>query len=188
MKRDSRKVAGAELPVSPGRIPDYSDLLRAREAFMRAYAGSRCRARRESLRALSGSPGRSDAYAADVRRNLRQALGEYAPAVVSAPVLVRSLQVHPPEHESLFLRRYRLRRAAHCGEDLHLTEILPNVKERLPLMILIGDALPRLEGSRRADPELPVRPGLAQEEVLALAPERAGLYFVVPPILGEHGN
>ena len=33
-----------------------------------------------------------------------------------------------------------------------------------------------------------VRPSLAQEEVLALAPERAGQYFVVPPILGEHGN
>ena len=33
-----------------------------------------------------------------------------------------------------------------------------------------------------------VRPGLSAEEVLALAPERAGLYFVVPPILGEHGN
>jgi len=33
-----------------------------------------------------------------------------------------------------------------------------------------------------------VRPGLAAEEVLALAPERAGPYFLVPPILGEHGN
>ena len=33
-----------------------------------------------------------------------------------------------------------------------------------------------------------VKPGLAAEEILALAPERAGPYFVVPPILGEHGN
>ena len=33
-----------------------------------------------------------------------------------------------------------------------------------------------------------VRPGLAAKEVLALAPERAGPYFLVPPILGEHGN
>ena len=33
-----------------------------------------------------------------------------------------------------------------------------------------------------------VKPGLAAEEILALAPERAGQYFVVPPILGEHGN
>jgi aspartyl-tRNA(Asn)/glutamyl-tRNA(Gln) amidotransferase subunit C len=33
-----------------------------------------------------------------------------------------------------------------------------------------------------------VRPGFAQEEILALAPERSGQYFVVPPILGEHGN
>lgn len=33
-----------------------------------------------------------------------------------------------------------------------------------------------------------VRPGLAADEILALAPERAGRYFVVPPILGEHGN
>ena len=33
-----------------------------------------------------------------------------------------------------------------------------------------------------------VKPGLGAEEILALAPERAGPYFVVPPILGEHGN
>ena len=33
-----------------------------------------------------------------------------------------------------------------------------------------------------------VRPGLAREEILDLAPQRAGDYFVVPPILGEHGN
>ena len=33
-----------------------------------------------------------------------------------------------------------------------------------------------------------VRPGLTSEEILALAPERAGQYFLVPPILGEHGN
>ena len=33
-----------------------------------------------------------------------------------------------------------------------------------------------------------VRPGLARDEILALAPQRAGDYFVVPPILGEHGN
>ena len=32
------------------------------------------------------------------------------------------------------------------------------------------------------------RPGLARDEILALAPQRAGDYFVVPPILGEHGN
>ena len=32
------------------------------------------------------------------------------------------------------------------------------------------------------------RPGLAADEVLALAPQRAGEYFLVPPILGEHGN
>ncbi len=33
-----------------------------------------------------------------------------------------------------------------------------------------------------------VLPSLAADEILALAPERAGQYFVVPPILGEHGN
>jgi aspartyl-tRNA(Asn)/glutamyl-tRNA(Gln) amidotransferase subunit C len=33
-----------------------------------------------------------------------------------------------------------------------------------------------------------VRPSLPSEEILAQAPERAGEYFVVPPILGEHGN
>ena len=33
-----------------------------------------------------------------------------------------------------------------------------------------------------------VRPSLAQDEILASAPERVGEYFVVPPILGEHGN
>jgi aspartyl-tRNA(Asn)/glutamyl-tRNA(Gln) amidotransferase subunit C len=32
------------------------------------------------------------------------------------------------------------------------------------------------------------QPSLAADEVLALAPERAGQYFVVPPILGEHGS
>ena len=29
---------------------------------------------------------------------------------------------------------------------------------------------------------------LARDEILGLAPQRAGDYFVVPPILGEHGN
>ena len=33
-----------------------------------------------------------------------------------------------------------------------------------------------------------VAPSLDADEILALAPERAGAYFVVPPILGEHGN
>ena len=33
-----------------------------------------------------------------------------------------------------------------------------------------------------------VRPSLEAEDILALAPERSGPYFVVPPILGEHGN
>ena len=33
-----------------------------------------------------------------------------------------------------------------------------------------------------------VTPSLDADEILALAPERAGAYFVVPPILGEHGN
>jgi len=33
-----------------------------------------------------------------------------------------------------------------------------------------------------------VRPSLPSEEVLAAAPKRLGEYFVVPPILGEHGN
>jgi aspartyl-tRNA(Asn)/glutamyl-tRNA(Gln) amidotransferase subunit C len=33
-----------------------------------------------------------------------------------------------------------------------------------------------------------VRPSLPAADVLALAPQRAGEYFVVPPILGEHGN
>jgi aspartyl-tRNA(Asn)/glutamyl-tRNA(Gln) amidotransferase subunit C len=32
------------------------------------------------------------------------------------------------------------------------------------------------------------RPSLEREEVLRLAPQRAGDYYVVPPILGEHGN
>ena len=31
-------------------------------------------------------------------------------------------------------------------------------------------------------------PSLERDEILALAPQRAGDYFVVPPILGEHGN
>ncbi len=33
-----------------------------------------------------------------------------------------------------------------------------------------------------------VRPSLPADEVLSLAPERNGPYFLVPPILGEHGN
>ena len=33
-----------------------------------------------------------------------------------------------------------------------------------------------------------VMPGLPAEEVLGVAPQRTGPYFVVPPILGEHGN
>ena len=33
-----------------------------------------------------------------------------------------------------------------------------------------------------------VRASLPRDEVLATAPERQGEYFVVPPILGEHGS
>ena len=33
-----------------------------------------------------------------------------------------------------------------------------------------------------------VRPSLPADDVLGLAPERSGPYFIVPPILGEHGN
>jgi aspartyl-tRNA(Asn)/glutamyl-tRNA(Gln) amidotransferase subunit C len=33
-----------------------------------------------------------------------------------------------------------------------------------------------------------VRPSLPVDEILAAAPERQGEYFVVPPILGEHGT
>ena len=33
-----------------------------------------------------------------------------------------------------------------------------------------------------------VRPSLDHAEILANAPEKRGEYFVVPPILGEHGN
>ncbi len=33
-----------------------------------------------------------------------------------------------------------------------------------------------------------VRSSLPAEDVLGLAPEQNGPYFVVPPILGEHGN
>ena len=33
-----------------------------------------------------------------------------------------------------------------------------------------------------------VRPGLPATEILAAAPERQGDYFIVPPILGEHGT
>ena len=33
-----------------------------------------------------------------------------------------------------------------------------------------------------------VKPGLARDEILGLAPQRSGDYFLVPPILGEHGN
>ena len=32
------------------------------------------------------------------------------------------------------------------------------------------------------------KPSLDREEILGLAPQRSGDYFVVPPILGEHGN
>jgi aspartyl-tRNA(Asn)/glutamyl-tRNA(Gln) amidotransferase subunit C len=32
------------------------------------------------------------------------------------------------------------------------------------------------------------KPSLARDEILGLAPQRSGDYFVVPPILGEHGN
>jgi aspartyl-tRNA(Asn)/glutamyl-tRNA(Gln) amidotransferase subunit C len=32
------------------------------------------------------------------------------------------------------------------------------------------------------------RPSLPADEILANAPERQGEYFVVPPILGEHGR
>ena len=32
------------------------------------------------------------------------------------------------------------------------------------------------------------RPSLPRDEILALAPRTAGDYFLVPPILGEHGN
>lgn len=42
-----------------------------------------------------------------------------------------------------------------------------------------------LENILRADE---VRPSLPQEEVLRNAPQTAGEYFVVPPILGEHGT
>lgn len=33
-----------------------------------------------------------------------------------------------------------------------------------------------------------VRPSLPRDEIMASAPERQGEYFVVPPILGEHGS
>ena len=33
-----------------------------------------------------------------------------------------------------------------------------------------------------------VRPSLPRDEILARAPERHADYFVVPPILGEHGS
>ena len=33
-----------------------------------------------------------------------------------------------------------------------------------------------------------IKPGLARDEILGLAPQRSGDYFLVPPILGEHGN
>ena len=33
-----------------------------------------------------------------------------------------------------------------------------------------------------------VRPSLPPTEILAGAPERQGEYFIVPPILGEHGT
>ncbi len=33
-----------------------------------------------------------------------------------------------------------------------------------------------------------LRPSLDRSEILDLAPQRSGDYFVVPPILGEHGN
>ena len=33
-----------------------------------------------------------------------------------------------------------------------------------------------------------VEPSLETEEILGIAPERSGPYYVVPPILGEHGN
>ena len=33
-----------------------------------------------------------------------------------------------------------------------------------------------------------VKPSLPADETLAAAPERQGEYFVVPPILGEHGS
>ncbi|HUR15979.1 MAG TPA: Asp-tRNA(Asn)/Glu-tRNA(Gln) amidotransferase subunit GatC [Candidatus Limnocylindrales bacterium] len=42
-----------------------------------------------------------------------------------------------------------------------------------------------LENILRADE---VRPSLKPEEILDGAPQRRGEYFVVPPILGEHGN
>ena len=32
------------------------------------------------------------------------------------------------------------------------------------------------------------RPSLPRDEILELAPQRLGDYYVVPPILGEHGN
>jgi len=33
-----------------------------------------------------------------------------------------------------------------------------------------------------------VRPGLPRDEILAAAPERQRDYYIVPPILGEHGT
>ena len=33
-----------------------------------------------------------------------------------------------------------------------------------------------------------IRPSLDRDEILASAPEKRGEYFLVPPILGEHGN
>jgi aspartyl-tRNA(Asn)/glutamyl-tRNA(Gln) amidotransferase subunit C len=42
-----------------------------------------------------------------------------------------------------------------------------------------------LENILRADE---VRPSLPQAQVLGNAPQTSGEYFVVPPILGEHGN
>ncbi len=42
-----------------------------------------------------------------------------------------------------------------------------------------------LENILRADE---VRPSLPQAQVLGNGPQTSGEYFVVPPILGEHGN
>ncbi len=42
-----------------------------------------------------------------------------------------------------------------------------------------------LENILRADE---VRPSLPQAHVLGNAPQTSGDYFIVPPILGEHGN
>ena len=87
-----------------------------------------------------------------------------------------------------YLARLGLTEAELARLEGQLNHILD---QYVKLAELDTDAIPptaqtiELENILRADE---VRPSLPQAQVLGNAPQTSGEYFVVPPILGEHGN